>query len=171
MGRFQSGQTGRTVNPLAQPSGVRIPPCPPFFECKPFKICSKNLHLNKAMGHFICKGSCKTTAELESVCETESCSNQWQLLEACECSDLKHFQEKAATEEQEVMRVKDSNGTELHTGDDVVLIKDLTMRGSSRTFKRGTKVSGIKLTDNPEEVDCRLEGTEIVLRVEFLKKL
>ena len=31
MGRYQSGQMGRTVNPLAMPSGVRIPPCPPFY--------------------------------------------------------------------------------------------------------------------------------------------
>lgn len=28
MGRYASGQIRRTVNPLAQPSGVRIPPCP-----------------------------------------------------------------------------------------------------------------------------------------------
>gem|GEM_PF-4444065 len=28
-GRFQSGQMGRTVNPLAQPSSVQITPCPP----------------------------------------------------------------------------------------------------------------------------------------------
>lgn len=35
----------------------------------------------------------------------------------------------------------------------------------------GTKVNKIKLTDDPEEVDCKINGTAIVLRVEFLKKL
>lgn len=118
------------------------------------------------MAHFICLGSCKGSSEVESVCEAEGCSHQWQLLEACACADGKH----GAAEVEEVLVVKDSNGTVLNTGDDVVLIKDLTLRGSSRTFKRGTKAS-IKLTDNPEEVDCKLEGTAIVLRVEFLKKV
>ena len=120
------------------------------------------------MAHFVCKGSCKGSSEVESVCEMEGCSNQWQLLEECTCVDGKH----GGAEEfgEEALVVKDSNGTVLHTGDDVVLIKDLTLRGSSRTFKRGTKAS-IKLTDNPEEVDCKLEGTAIVLRVEFLKKV
>lgn len=121
------------------------------------------------MAHFICKGSCKGSAEVESVCETPGCSHEWQLLEDCECTDGKHFRTEEAVEEPLV--VKDSNGTVLQNGDDVVLIKDLTLRGSSRTFKRGTKASNIKLTDNPEEVDCKLEGTAIVLRVEFLKKV
>lgn len=120
------------------------------------------------MAHFICSGSCQGSSEVESVCEAEGCSKQWELLEACACTDGKHF--RGAEESEEVLLVKDSNGTVLNTGDDVVLIKDLTLRGSSRTFKRGTKAT-IKLTDNPEEVDCKLEGTAIVLRVEFLKKV
>ena len=65
---------------------------------------------------------------------------------------------------------KDSNGTPLNDGDDVTLIKDLKVKGSSVTLKRGTKVKGIKLTDNPEEVDCRAEGMSIVLKTCFLKK-
>ena len=65
---------------------------------------------------------------------------------------------------------KDSNGTPLNNGDDVTLIKDLKVKGSSVTLKRGTKVRGIKLTDNPEEVDCRVEGMAIVLKACFLKK-
>lgn len=65
---------------------------------------------------------------------------------------------------------KDSNGTPLNEGDDVTLIKDLKVKGSSVTLKRGTKVKGIKLTDNPEEVDCRVEGMAIVLKTCFLKK-
>lgn len=120
------------------------------------------------MAHFICLGSCKGSSDIESVCEAEGCSHQWQLLEACTCPDRKHGRSEEASEE--ILAVKDSNGTVLSTGDDVVLIKDLTLRGSSRTFKRGTKAT-IKLTDNPEEVDCKLEGTAIVLRVEFLKKV
>ena len=105
------------------------------------------------------------------VCEAEGCPNQWQLLEECSCADGQHFVEGSAVSGEAAVITKDSNGTVLHDGDDVVLIKDLTLRGSSRVLKRGTKASGITLTDNPEEIDCRLEGTAIVLRAEFLKKV
>lgn len=65
---------------------------------------------------------------------------------------------------------KDSNGTELSDGDSVTVIKDLPVRGSSMVIKRGTKVKSIRLTDNPEEVDCRIDGSSIVLKTCFLKK-
>ena len=65
---------------------------------------------------------------------------------------------------------KDSNGAELMDGDSVTVIKDLKVRGSSMVIKRGTKVKSIRLTDNPEEVDCKIEGSSIVLKTCFLKK-
>jgi protein PhnA len=68
------------------------------------------------------------------------------------------------------MDVKDSNGNLLADGDSVTLIKDLKVKGSSITLKRGTVVKKIKLTDNEDEVDCRVNGSSIVLRTEFLKK-
>ena len=66
---------------------------------------------------------------------------------------------------------KDSNGTILNDGDSVTVIKDLKVKGTSNVIKRGTKVKNIRLTDNPQEVDCRVEKQEIVLRTEFLKKM
>lgn len=65
---------------------------------------------------------------------------------------------------------KDSNGTELQDGDSVTVIKDLKVKGSSMVIKRGTKVKSIRLTDNPEEVDCKIDGSSIVLKTCFLKK-
>ena len=69
------------------------------------------------------------------------------------------------------MEVKDSNGNILNDGDSVTLIKDLKVRGSSTVLKRGTTVKKIKLTDDPAEIDCRINGTSMVLRTEFLKKV
>lgn len=69
------------------------------------------------------------------------------------------------------MEVKDSNGNVLADGDSVTLIKDLKVKGSSLNLKRGTVVKKIKLTDDAEEVDCRINGSSIVLRTEFLKKI
>ena len=69
------------------------------------------------------------------------------------------------------MEVKDSNGNVLNDGDSVSVIKDLKVKGSSLNLKRGTVVKKIKLTDNEDEVDCRINGSSIVLRTEFLKKM
>ena len=68
------------------------------------------------------------------------------------------------------MEPKDSNGTILNDGDSVTLIKDLKLKGSSQTLKRGTVVKKIRLTNSADEIDCRINGSEIVLRTEFVKK-
>lgn len=69
------------------------------------------------------------------------------------------------------MEVKDSNGTLLSDGDSVTVIKDLKVKGSSMTIKRGTTVKRIRLTDDAEEVDCKVDGSSIVLKTCFLKKI
>ncbi|MCD7971666.1 MAG: alkylphosphonate utilization protein [Candidatus Azobacteroides sp.] len=65
---------------------------------------------------------------------------------------------------------RDSNGAELMDGDAVTVIKDLKVKGSSMVIKRGTKVKSIRLTENPSEVDCKIDGSSIVLKTCFLKK-
>lgn len=67
--------------------------------------------------------------------------------------------------------VKDCNGTVLKDGDAVTLIKDLKVKGSSITLKRGTRVKSIRLTNDPAEIECSVEKVKgLVLRTEFLKK-
>lgn len=85
-----------------------------------------------------------------------------------DCTHEFHAGEEGSLEENAVP--KDSNGAELFDGDAVTVIKDLKVRGSSMVIKRGTKVKSIRLTDNPEEVDCKIEGSSIVLKTCFLKK-
>jgi len=68
------------------------------------------------------------------------------------------------------MDVKDSNGNILQDGDSVTVIKDLKVRGSSDVIKRGTMLKNIRLTDDPAEIDCRVNKTAMVLRTEFVKK-
>jgi protein PhnA len=66
---------------------------------------------------------------------------------------------------------KDSNGNVLSDGDTVVLIKDLKVKGTSTTLKRGTVVKNIRLTGEPEEVEGKAGNIKgLVLRAEFLKK-
>ena len=69
------------------------------------------------------------------------------------------------------MEVRDSNGALLADGDRVVLIKDLKVKGAGETLKRGTVIKSIRLTDNPEEIDCRHDKIKgLVLRTEFVRK-
>ena len=69
------------------------------------------------------------------------------------------------------MTCLDSNGAELVDGDNVTLIKDLKVKGTSVTLKRGTLIRGIRLTDDDAEIECRADKVkDLVLRTEFLKK-
>jgi protein PhnA len=77
-------------------------------------------------------------------------------------------------DEEEVDSTKptmDSNGTKLAEGDSVTLIKDLDVKGAGFTAKRGTLVRNIKLTNNPEHIEGKVEGIQIVLISKFLKKV
>jgi len=65
---------------------------------------------------------------------------------------------------------KDSNGGTLSAGDTITLIKDLVVKGVNFTAKRGTTVKNISLTDNPEHIEGKVNGTRIVLLSKFLKK-
>ena len=66
---------------------------------------------------------------------------------------------------------RDSNGAVLASGDTVVLIKDLPVKGGGFTAKRGTAVRGISLVlDNAEHIEGRVEGQRIVILTQFVKK-
>jgi protein PhnA len=67
--------------------------------------------------------------------------------------------------------VRDAVGNVLADGDQVTLIKDLTVKGAGQTLKRGTLIKSIRLTGDAQEIDCRYDGIKgLVLRAEFVKK-
>ncbi|WP_430968467.1 alkylphosphonate utilization protein [Spongiimicrobium sp. 2-473A-2-J] len=68
------------------------------------------------------------------------------------------------------MEVKDSNGNILEDGDNVHVIKDLKVKGMSKTLKRGNVIKNIRLTSSPQEVECRVGKSHIVLKTQFLKR-
>ncbi|MBU0724257.1 MAG: alkylphosphonate utilization protein [Alphaproteobacteria bacterium] len=69
------------------------------------------------------------------------------------------------------MTVKDSNGTALADGDSVQVIKDLKVKGTSVTLKRGTLIKNIRLTNDEEEIECNADKVKgLVLKTCFLKK-
>lgn len=85
-----------------------------------------------------------------------------------------------ATEEEllakeEANLIRDANGNVLEDGDDVTVIKDLKIKGSSSVVKLGTRVNGIKLVPDASDghdIDCRIDGMGFMkLKSEFVKKL
>ncbi|AMK21636.1 alkylphosphonate utilization protein [Sphingobium sp. TKS] len=69
------------------------------------------------------------------------------------------------------IEVRDAVGNLLADCDQVTLIKDLEVKGAGQTLKRGTLIKSIRLTDDPQEIDCRYEGIKgLVLRAEFVRK-
>ncbi|EDM68037.1 MAG: PhnA domain-containing protein [Moritella sp.] len=66
---------------------------------------------------------------------------------------------------------RDVNGTILKAGDNVNIIKDLPVKGSSLVIKRGTAVRNIGLTDNPLHIQGRANGTAMVIISAYCKKM
>ena len=74
-------------------------------------------------------------------------------------------------EEGEKIIHKDSNGAVLSAGDNVVLIKDLKVKGSSMVAKQGTVVRKIALDpENSQYIEGRVEGQQIVILTQYVKK-
>lgn len=73
--------------------------------------------------------------------------------------------------DEETVKHMDSNGALLQGGDTITLIKDLQVKGAGFTAKRGTLVRGISLVpDNPEHIEGRVNGQQIVILTKFVKK-
>lgn len=68
------------------------------------------------------------------------------------------------------METKDSNGNILETGDSVLVIKDLDVKGCSLKLKRGTIIKKIRVTDDSDTIECKIGKAQIVLKTCFLKK-
>ena len=86
-----------------------------------------------------------------------------------ECISAADAAAKAA--EAKVVEVLDAVGNRLADGDSVTLIKDLKVKGAGQTLKRGTVIRSIRLTGDPQEIDCKHEAIRgLVLRAEFVKK-
>ncbi|ODT62972.1 MAG: PhnA protein [Phenylobacterium sp. SCN 69-14] len=69
------------------------------------------------------------------------------------------------------VEVRDAAGNLLADGDSVTLVKDLKVKGAGQTLKRGTVIRSIRLTGDPQEIDCRHETIKgLVLRAEFVRK-
>lgn len=85
------------------------------------------------------------------------CAHEWPM-EAAESTDDRRI-------------VCDANGNSLQSGDSVVVIKDLKVKGSSLVVKVGTKVKNIRLVEGDHDIDCKIDGIGAMqLKSEFVRK-
>jgi len=75
-----------------------------------------------------------------------------------------------SSENSDSDKVLDSNGAILIDGDAVTVIKDLKVKGGSSDLKRGTLIKKIRLIGDPENIECNVNGSTLVLKTCFLKK-
>jgi protein PhnA len=86
-------------------------------------------------------------------------------------SDVRAANAAGVAAEEDAVLVHDAVGNRLQDGDQVTLIKDLTVKGAGQTLKRGTLIKSIRLTGDAQEIDCKHDGIKgLVLRAEFVKK-
>ncbi len=95
------------------------------------------------------------------------------LLAVCpECFHEWEPREEEKEKPEVLEKILDANGNELQNGDTVMVIKDLPVKGSSKTVKSGTKVKNIKLSDGDHNISCKIEGFGAMgLKSEFVKKV
>jgi protein PhnA len=107
------------------------------------------------------------------VCTLENTYQDGALLICPDCGHEWAAGELSAADEAEAdgtKLVKDANGQPLADGDAAILIKDLKVKGSSITLKKGTKIKSLRLVAGDHDVDCKIDGVSFMLKSEFLKK-
>lgn len=102
------------------------------------------------------------------ICQSQHTYHDGSLYVCPECTHEWDGNETTSTEDSLI--VKDSNGNLLADGDDVILIKDLKLKGSSTVLKKGAKAKGIRLVEGDHEIDCKVDGMKIMLKACFVKK-
>lgn len=83
-----------------------------------------------------------------------------------------HIQDDEILEdEDDAYSVVDCDGKPLVSGDTVQTIRDLDVKGTKISIKKGTVIKNIKMTGDEELVECRVDNMKgIMLRTEFLRK-
>lgn len=71
--------------------------------------------------------------------------------------------------DDEIQLTKDTHGNILSQGDTVISTQNL-MAGKEK-IQKGTKVKNIRLTDDPEVIEGKIDGSMMVLKTCFFKKV
>jgi protein PhnA len=125
----------------------------------------------------VAKPKCNQGKMMENLPNCPQCGSEYTYEdgELYVCPECAHewSQDASLNVDEDALVVKDANGTILADGDDVTVIKDLNVKGSSSGIKVGTKIKGIRLVEGNDghNIDCKVPGVgAIKLKQEFVKK-
>lgn len=110
-------------------------------------------------------------------CPECSCAYTYELGGLLTCPECAHeWAPGGGPDEESVPQglvVRDAVGNVLADGDDVIIVKDLKVKGSATSIKVGTKVRGIRLVDGTagHDIDCKVDGFgPMMLKSSVVKK-
>jgi protein PhnA len=104
-------------------------------------------------------------------CNSEFTYENGDIMVCPECFYEWNPAESVAEQTQDNLVVVDSNGKALQTGDSIIIIKDLPVKGAPKPLKAGTKVKNIRLVEGDHNISCRIDGFgAMALKSEFVKK-
>jgi len=91
------------------------------------------------------------------------------------CSACQYSWDPVQLKTDTVTSVMDAHNNPLMDGDDVIVTKDLRIKGSSQVIKQGTKVTSIRLSPDAKDghnIDCKIKDFgQMKLKSEFVKKI
>lgn len=98
----------------------------------------------------------------ESLPSCPECKSEltYELGELFACPECAHEWSRTESAEEESRVIKDASGNVLADGDDVTIVKDMKVKGSSNTLKVGIKVRNIRLIDGPgdHDIEAKVDG-------------
>lgn len=102
-------------------------------------------------------------SENNKVCPECGSEHTYEVAELTACAMCGHewsSDEAAAAEQNGAEVIRDSVGNVLADGDDVIVVRDLKVKGVTGGIKAGTKVRGIRLVPpvDGHDIDCRIDG-------------
>jgi protein PhnA len=106
------------------------------------------------------KCACAYTYELSGLITCPECAHEWTV-------------DGDVLGEAAVPVIRDAVGNVLSDGDDVVIVKDLKVKGSATAIKVGTKVRSIRLVEGSgdHDIDCKVDGFgPMMLKSSVVKK-
>ncbi|MCF8539349.1 MAG: alkylphosphonate utilization protein [Candidatus Nanopelagicales bacterium] len=107
------------------------------------------------------KCSCEFTYELSGLFMCPECAHEWSI------------GEDSNQQGDSGVSIRDAVGNVLADGDDVTIVKDVKVKGSSSPLKVGTKVRGIRLApgNGDHDIDAKVDGFgPMMLKSSVVKK-
>jgi protein PhnA len=111
--------------------------------------------------------------DLLDPCPQCACVNTYEMGTLLVCPECAHEWVPGQVSVDDAAEIRDAVGNVLSDGDTVTVVKDMKVKGSSKTLKVGTRVMNIRLTPGPggHDIEAKVDGFgPLYLKSSILKK-